>query len=310
MVMMITHLSARAALNDLLEAYLGYVQLDKGSSANTVESYNLDLKRYISFLTDRGVDRLTDITPDHVRQWLHLLYSLGLVDSTRARNLSSVRMFHRFLVRELNVEHDPTAGIQGPRVRRPIPDVLTYRQIEDLLRLPDCNTPLGLRDRAMLEVVYACGLRVSELLKLQRTNLRSNGEFLLIMGKGSKERLVPIGIPARNALKRYMLQARPLLSKPQKRTDVLFLNHRGEPLSRMGFWKILSGYMTKVKWKAHVTPHTFRHSFATHLLEGGADLRSVQEMLGHADISTTQIYTHVDREFLKEQIRSFHPRGR
>lgn len=306
---MITKLSTRASLTDLLDAYLSYIQLEKGSSPNTSESYSLDLKRYISFLNDRGVDRLTDISPDHVRQWLHLLYSLGLVDSTRARNLSSVRMFHRFLVRELNIEHDPTAGIQGPRVRRPIPDVLTYGQIEDLLRLPDTNVPLGLRDRAMLEVVYACGLRVSELLRLQKTNLRSDGEFLLIMGKGSKERLVPMGIPARNALKQYFLRGRPLLAKPHKRSDILFLNNRGEPLSRMGFWKILNGYMSKVEWKAHVTPHTFRHSFATHLLEGGADLRSVQEMLGHSDISTTQIYTHVDRAFLKEQIRSFHPRG-
>jgi integrase/recombinase XerD len=308
--MAITRLTTRTSLSDLLDGYLSYIQLDKGASHNTTESYQLDLKRYISFLNGQGVDRLEDISPDHVRKWLHLLFSLGLVDSTRARNLSAARMFHRFLIRELNVDHDPTAGIQGPRVRRPIPDVLTYDQIQNLLRLPDSGTLLGLRDRAMLEVVYACGLRVSELLGLRRTSLHSNGEFLLIMGKGSKERLVPIGLPARKALKQYLTEGRSQLVKHGKRTDILFLNSRGDPLSRMGFWKILHGYLAKVKWKAHVTPHTFRHSFATHLLEGGADLRSVQEMLGHSDISTTQIYTHVDREFLTEQIRSFHPRGR
>jgi integrase/recombinase XerD len=302
--------SVRASLWDLLDAYIGYIQLEKGAPNTTVDSYGLDLKRYITYLIDHGIERLEDITPDHVQKWLQLLHSLGLVDSSRARNLSTVKSFHRFLVKYLDVDFDPTTGIQGPRVHRPIPEVLTYQQIQDLLRQPDTGRPRGMRDRAMLETIYACGLRVSELLGLRKTDFRAGGEFLLVRGKGSKQRLVPIGTPAREAVNQYLLHGRPQLAKPLKRTDRLFLNARGEPLSRMGFWKILKGYLAMVPWKSRVVPHTFRHSFATHLLEGGADLRSVQEMLGHADISTTQIYTHVDREFLKEQIISFHPRGR
>ncbi len=303
-------LSRRATLSNLLDAFLGYLQLEKGASENTFDNYRLDLRRYVTYLEDQGIETINGVTGDQVRKWLRILHSLGLVDTTRARNLSAVRAFHKFLCRELNLDINPTSGIQGPRVRRPIPDVMTYEQIQDLLALPDTETPIGLRDRAMLEVLYACGLRISEMLGLRTTHLRAGGDFLLIMGTGSKERMVPIGIPAKEATKSYMRKGRPRLAKPHKRTDALFLNVRGEQLSRMGFWKILHGYLGKVPWKAHVTPHTFRHSFATHLLEGDADLRAVQEMLGHADISTTQIYTHIDREFLREQIITFHPRGR
>jgi integrase/recombinase XerD len=303
-------LSRRATLSDLLDAFLSYLQLEKGASDNTYDNYRLDLQRYVGYLEGKGVETLVGVTGDHIRKWLHILHSLGLVDTTRARNLSAVRAFHKFLCRELDLDYNPTSGIQGPRVRRPIPDVMTDGQIKKLMELPDTDTPIGLRDRAMLEVLYACGLRISELLDLRTTHLRAGGDFLLIMGKGSKERMVPIGIPAKEATRDYLRQGRPQLAKPHKRTDALFLNARGEQLSRMGFWKILQGYLRKVPWKTRVTPHTFRHSFATHLLEGGADLRAVQEMLGHADISTTQIYTHIDREFLREQIISFHPRGR
>jgi len=299
-----------SSLDDLLGAFSSYIELEKGASPNTLDSYILDIKRYIVFLSELGIDEPEHITSNHIRQWLQLLNSLGLVDSSRSRNLSAVRAFHRFLNREMVTKSDATEGIQGPRVHRIIPDVLSYQQIQDLLNLPDTETPLGMRDRAMMEVLYACGLRISELLGLTKTSFRAKGEFLLVFGKGSKERLVPIGSPARNAMKQYLNHGRPQLAKPEKRTDIIFLNNRGEPLSRMGFWKILNGYLNKVPWKAHVSPHTFRHSFATHLLEGGADLRAVQEMLGHASISTTQIYTHIDREFLKEQITSFHPRGR
>jgi len=297
-------------MGDLLNNFSNYIELEKGASQNTLHSYILDVKRYIEFLNNLGIQEPERITSDHIRQWLQLLNSLGLVDSSRSRNLSAVRAFHRFLNREMITKSDPTEGVQGPRVHRIIPDVLSYRQIQDLLNLPDTEIPLGMRDRAMLEVLYACGLRISELLGLTKTSFRAKGEFLLVFGKGSKERLVPIGVPARNAMKQYLHQGRPQLAKPEKRTDIIFLNSRGEPLSRMGFWKILNGYLAKVTWKDRVTPHTFRHSFATHLLEGGADLRAVQEMLGHASILTTQIYTHIDREFLKEQITSFHPRGR
>jgi len=301
---------ASSILGDLLGAFSDYIEVEKSASPNTLDSYILDVKRYIAFLNELGIDELEAITSDHIQKWLRLLFDMGLVDSSRSRNLSAVRAFHRFLIREMITASNPTEGVQGPRVRRIIPDVLSYQQIQDLLKLPNTKTPLGMRDRAMLEVIYACGLRISELLGLTKTSFRAKGEFLLVFGKGSKERLVPIGTPARNAMKYYIAQGRPQLTKPEKRTDIIFLNSRGEPLSRMGFWKILKGYMTKVPWKARVTPHTFRHSFATHLLEGGADLRAVQEMLGHASISTTQIYTHIDREFLKEQITSFHPRGR
>jgi integrase/recombinase XerD len=307
---MMVEVKQTSSLDDLLGAFSNYIELEKGASPNTLDSYILDVKRYIDFLNDQGIDDPEAITSNQIRQWLQLLNTLGLVDSTRSRNLSAVRAFHHFLNREMHTKSDPTEGIQGPRVHRIIPDVLSYQQIQDLLNLPDTGTVLGMRDRAMLEVIYACGLRISELLGLTKTSFRAKGEFLLVFGKGSKERLVPIGTPARNAMKQYLNHGRPQLAKPEKRTDIIFLNNRGEQLSRMGFWKILNGYLTKVPWKAHVSPHTFRHSFATHLLEGGADLRAVQEMLGHASISTTQIYTHIDREFLKEQITTFHPRGR
>jgi integrase/recombinase XerD len=226
-----------------------------------------------------------------------------------ARNLSCLRGFHRYLVVAGHVPSDPTLEVAGPKFQRRLPDVLAVHEIEAILTAVDTSTPLGIRDRAMLEMAYGAGLRVSELITLPLTNLFFDEGYLRVMGKGSKERVVPVGGQAVDWTRRYRRDVRPGLAAGAPSTDVLFLNSRGRPMSRMGFWKLLQKHVTRAGVRDRVKPHTLRHSFATHMLEGGADLRVVQEMLGHADISTTQIYTSVDREYLKEIHRTFHPRG-
>jgi integrase/recombinase XerD len=226
-----------------------------------------------------------------------------------ARNLSCLRGFHRYLVGSGRLDGDPTADVEGPRFERRLPDVLAVHEIEKLLGAVDTSTHLGVRDRAMLETAYAAGLRVSEIIGLTLSSLFFQEGFIRCMGKGARERVVPVGSSAIDWTNRYRAEVRPELVGRGAPTDVLFLNARGRPLSRMGFWKILQKHVARAGFSRRIKPHTLRHSFATHMLEGGADLRAVQEMLGHADISTTQIYTSVDREYLKEIHRSFHPRG-
>lgn len=222
---------------------------------------------------------------------------MGLSANSVARNLSSIRGFYRFLIEENYIDYDPTETIDRPKLARRLPSVLSYDEIRKLIEMPDVRNHLGLRDRAMLETIYACGLRVSELLNLKLNDIHWQQEFVRIYGKGRKERLVPIARSALNWIQRYLDRARPLLDRFNRSDGALFLNVRGQGLSRMGFWKILNKYAEQADIRKEIHPHTFRHSFATHLLEGGADLRAVQEMLGHADISTTQIYTHIDRTF-------------
>jgi len=295
-------------MDEALQQYLTHLAVERGLSGNSLGSYASDLKRYLAFLKTKNIDDLQTVERKMVSEFLSSLMGYGLSPVSLSRNISALRGFHRFLASEGIAKTDPTENIETPRLDKKLPEVLDLSEIENLLAQPDTSSLLGLRDKAMLELLYACGLRVTELLTLKTSDLFFDQDFIRCIGKGSKERIVPVGRSARNWTDRYHHGSRPAMLKKFS-TEVLFLNNRGRPMSRMGFWKLLKAYAQKAGIKKRVHPHILRHSFATHLLEGGADLRSVQEMLGHADISTTQIYTHVDREYLKEVHRQFHPRG-
>ncbi len=294
---------------DYLQQYLNYLRFEKSLSDNSVSSYKNDLERYINYLNKQKINRPEYIQSKHIRRLLQLLSELGLSTSTLARNLSSIRSFHLFLISEDLIKSDPSEHVDGPKLRRHLPSVLTFDEIELLYLNISIDDPLGLRDRAMIEVLYACGLRISELLTLLLREIYFKEEFIRILGKGSKQRLVPISIRALNWVKKYLELSRPVLDKHQRSNGAAFLSIRGTIMSRMGFWKILQKYIRESGIRKEIHPHTFRHSFATHLLEGGADLRAVQEMLGHSDISTTQIYTHLDRSYLQQEYKDYHPRA-
>jgi integrase/recombinase XerD len=296
-------------LEESIEDYLGYLSAERGLSTNTVASYRGDLVVYARHLEDARVATIEEIEGRHVRSYVQSRMAGGASARSAARALSSIRGFHRYLTMSGAAVADPTLGVQGPKLGKRLPDVLAVHEIEALMASVDTGSPLGVRNRAMLEVAYGAGLRASELLTLELSNLFFEEGYIVCMGKGSKERVIPVGGEAIAWTERYRREVRPALSQKAPATNVLFLNARGRPLSRMGFWKILQQEVARAGIRERVKPHTLRHSFATHLLEGGADLRAVQEMLGHSDISTTQIYTSVDREYLKEIHRSFHPRA-
>ncbi len=292
-----------------LRSYFHFLEVEKNSSDNTVESYKHDLERYLQFLEQKGITSF-DNTKDHdVSAFLSMLFDVGLSPKSISRNFSAIKGFHKFLVGEQMTINNPTQNIDAPKLSRSLPDVLNQNEVEAILNQPNTVEPLGIRDRAILETMYATGTRVSELISLKQSEVSVDNGAVRLFGKGSKERLVPIGKIALKWIQKYQLEVRNELARKGAGRDVLFLNARGRPMSRMAIWNIVRTYTVKAGIKKEVHPHTFRHSFATHLLEGGADLRAVQEMLGHADISTTQIYTHIDREYLKEVHKTFHPRG-
>ena len=297
-----------AEIQNAIDKFVDYLLLEKGLADNTLHAYRRDIDRYASLLASQETDRLANISQREVASLLQLLAEFGLQASSVARNLTAIRMFHRFLLDEGLMELDPTEHISPPKANRKLPHALSISEIERLLEGPDLDTPLGIRDRALLEMMYGAGLRVSEVLALEISNLMFELGVVRVIGKGNRERIVPIGNQAMQWVNRYTDEVRHDLATPGS-DRTCFLNFRGQPLSRMGVWKLLRGYVLKAEIGGKVSPHTLRHSFATHLLEGGADLRAVQEMLGHADISTTQIYTHVDREYLMEVHQTFHPRA-
>ena len=286
---------------DWVDRFLQYVRIEKGVADNTIEAYRHDLAMYCEHL---GPIDLLEAQSADVSKFLKFLYGRRLKPRSATRSFAAVRGLHKFLILERATTENPTANIDQPRWWNPLPNILTMEEVDKLLAAPDVGTPKGLRDRAMLEVLYATGLRVSELTGLRLDGMNVDAGFVRCLGKGSKERIVPLGASAASAVSAY-LQAR----RVPKPTNYLFLNHRGEKLSRMGFWKILKGYGIHAGIKKRLTPHVLRHSFATHLLERGADLRAVQTMLGHSNISTTEIYTHVMRERLREIYKSYHPRA-
>lgn len=300
--------AADAARAFRLEQFSDFINLERGVSARTDEAYGRDIIRFAQYCRVRGAIAPTDVTARLVREYVYHLKDLGLAPSSIRRNVSAVRTYFKFLVGEGHVVRDPSDRLETPKRWRTLPDVLSVDEVERLLAAPAIEEPMVFRDRAMLELAYGAGLRVSEWITLGTRDVLFDDMLVRVFGKGGKERLVPIGRKAIGAVALYLRELRPRLEHGDGK-GILFLNARGEPLTRMGAWKILRRHVTTAGLAKRVTPHTLRHSFATHLLENGADLRAVQEMLGHADISTTQIYTHVDREYLRAVHKKFHPRG-
>ncbi len=294
--------------NFTITKYITFKDVEEGLSNNTIEAYMHDINRYISFLKSKVISSPSEIKKEHVIDFIEQLQIMGLSKNSISRNFAAIKSYHQFLYRENITETDPTVTFQFSAPRRKLPEVLSIEETIKLIEFPDTSTPLGKRDRAMLEFAYATGARVSELVSIKLQNILFNEDLVRITGKGSKERIVPLGRTAKEKVLDYLNDVRPVLSKGLSK-DVLFLNAHGKPLSRMGFWKVLRKYVILTGITKHTSPHTLRHSFATHLLEGGADIRVVQELLGHASISTTEIYTHIDREFIKEVHRTFHPRA-
>jgi integrase/recombinase XerD len=291
-----------------LEGFRDYLALESGHSANTVEAYLRDLRRLGEFATSKGIRNPGKLTRPMLREFVFLLKDLGLSPASIRRAVSAIRTYYGFLVGEAKVTDDPSDRLESPRRGRVLPVTLSVSEVEALLASPKVDQPLAWRDRSLLELAYGAGLRVSELCTLALTDLLLTENLVRVFGKGGKERVVPIGRSVIGAVSVYLHTMRSELDRGRSRGRVL-LNARGQPLSRVGAWGIVKRAAQRAGITKRVTPHTLRHSFATHLLEGGADLRAVQEMLGHADLSTTQIYTHVDREYLRSVHKQFHPRA-
>lgn len=292
-------------------AFLNYVRVERGLCANTQDAYRGDMTGFVAYL-EKAKLPLTEVTRDDIVDYLASLYRRGLDSRSVARHLVTIRNFFRFLVTDGVVENDPTVNLESPKIRHTIPSYLSVEEIDRLLALPDTRKILGMRDRALLDVLYSCGLRVSELVGLRMGDIDFQMGCIRCIGKGDKERLVPIGRKALESVEKYVREARPILMKSRKRaapTTCIFINKQGGQLGRVGVWKSLAAYGRALGLRKRLTPHKLRHSFATHLLERGADLRSVQLMLGHADISTTQIYTHVLEDRLKSVYKAHHPRA-
>jgi integrase/recombinase XerD len=295
-------------MDQLLDQFLHYLIVERGLSKNTIEAYSHGLTRFLNHLRGKGVQEIREVSKFHVRGFLLGLRKENLSTKTVVRNLVAIRTFFRFLNQESILDSNPVENLESPKVAKTLPEILTLKEIEQILEQPNLQTPLGVRDRAMLEMLYATGMRVSELTHLPAHQVNLEGGFVILFGKGSKERVVPLGSEAIKWVISYLKQSRGILSRG-KESSFLFINRSGKGMSRQGFWKNLKDYARKAGLHKRVTPHLLRHSFASHLLERGADLRSVQMMLGHVDISTTQIYTHVTGERLKKIHQRYHPRG-
>ena len=296
------------SLDTLVDQYINYLVFEKGLSEKTIESYTSDLSKYLAFLKQKRIKDITQTDTPIILKHLIALRESGLGSKSCARHLITLRGFYKFLAQEKVLEFDPAKLIDLPKSGLKLPDVLSVSEVNLLLNIPDINTPLGKRNSAMLELIYAAGLRVSELVSLKFLDVNLEACFVRVLGKGSKERVVPFGLYAKNKIEDYINNSRPLLLK-NRISQYLFVARAGKPMTRQGFWKLLKQYVTQAGIKKKVTPHSMRHSFASHLLEGGADLRTVQVMLGHVDISSTQIYTHVARDHLRQIHEKYHPRG-
>lgn len=290
------------------EQFQDYLTFERGLSDRTVSAYERDLRRWREFVVEKGVTHPASVSVGDLREWVFTLKESGLAPTSIRRAQSALRSYFGFLLGEGVIEADPTDRLQSPRVERKLPDFLSVAEIERLLVAPDESRPLYWRDRAILEFLYATGVRASELTGLQLSSVDADEAFATVFGKGAKERIVPIGAPALRALGRYVRDVRPMLDRGDGRGRV-FLNARGKPIRRESVWSIVKEATRRAGITKRVSPHTLRHSFATHLIEGGADLVAVQELLGHADISTTQIYTHLDRTYLTDVHRRYHPRS-
>ena len=295
-------------MDDLLDSFLSYLVVEKGLSENTLESYGRDLKKFLLFIKSRGITSAREVKYGDILDFMTRSREEGLNATTIVRSMVSVKQFFKYLLSEKVLSEDPTAHIKTPKMKKAIPGVISLDDVESILGAPDESTPEGLRDAAMLEILYATGIRVSELIGLKLNDVNFELGFVVVYGKGSKERVVPIGDKAREKLLSYLRDSRPSLLKGRE-AKALFVTRRGAGMTRQGFWKIIKAQALKAGVTKKISPHTLRHSFATHLLERGADLRTIQVMLGHSDISTTQIYTHVESERLKEIHKKYHPRS-
>lgn len=294
-------------MKELIDTFLNYLSVERGLSSNTILAYREDLNFYLDFIASKEIDALSKIDKSHIINFMLNQKDKGISANSIARRIAAIRMFHRFLTRERITKSDPSNLIDSPRLWKKIPDTLSVNEVESLIAQPDAKGAQGLRDKAILETLYATGMRVSEAVNLKKDNVNLDIGFLRCIGKGNKERVIPLGKKAIAAINRYLESGRPKLIKGEK-CEFLFLNRFGSRISRVSLWKIIKKYAKAAKIKKPIKPHILRHSFATHLLERGADLRSVQEMLGHSNISTTQIYTHINKDRLKTIHRMFHPR--
>lgn len=295
-------------MDNYFNEFMNYLAIERGLAQNTLESYGRDLKQYQGYLQGSRVDLIKDSSRGTIISYLNNLEVKGRAVATISRNLAAIKSFYQFLVREKYLDQDPAVNLESPKPEKRLPQILSVPEVERFLNQPDRSQPTGIRDKAMLELLYATGIRVSELISLDESDVSLDLGFIKCFGKGSKERIVPLGSIATKSVRNYLKTGRPKLLRLNDETS-LFLNHHGHRLTRQGFWKIVKRYAHEAGIEQEITPHTLRHSFATHLLENGADLRSVQEMLGHADISTTQIYTHVTKSHLKEVYDKAHPRA-
>jgi integrase/recombinase XerD len=295
-------------MESYVNEFINYLAVERGLAKNTLESYGRDLRQYYSYLHNDKIDAVKQASRATILAYLEQLQSKGRAVSTISRNLAAIKSYYQFLVRERYLEKDPAANLESPKLEKKLPKILTIAEIEELLKQPNSFLPTGTRDKAMLELLYATGIRVSELISLNVSDVNLEMGYIKCYGKGSKERIVPLGSIAAKCVQEYVTRGRGKLVRTYDE-PALFVNHHGNRLTRQGFWKIIKKYAQEANIIKEITPHTLRHSFATHLLENGADLRSVQEMLGHADISTTQIYTQVTKNRLKEVYEKTHPRA-
>ena len=296
-------------VQDSLHEYLDYLSVERGLAQNTLESYGRDLRQYLKYLKEKKNLNLPETTQATVIGYLLQLQAKGKATATLSRSLAAIKSYYHYMAKEEHIPRDPTVNLDAPKQEKKLPRVLAVKEVEKLLEQPDLKNPVGIRDRAMLEVLYATGLRVSELVSLKVNDINLEAGYIRCFGKGSKERIIPMGSVATKYVRLYHEYARKFLAA-SLHEHTLFLNHHGKGLTRQGFWKIIKKYAENLGLNIDITPHTLRHSFATHLLENGADLRSVQEMLGHADISTTQIYTHLTKDKIKEVYDNTHPRAK
>ena len=295
-------------MNELIDEFINYLSVEKGLADNTLYAYRQDLKKYISHLRLKRVTSIEQTTKDNIISFIMKEKNSGLSANSISRHLAAIKGFYRFLVLERYLKRDISSVLEIPKLWHKLPEVLNLEEVERILKRPNLKNWLGIRDKAVLELVYATGMRASEITGLTRGNLNLEVGFIKCKGKGSKERIIPFGKEAARAIERYLKKVRPNLLKKASASDSLFLTRLGKRMSRQTFWKMIKKYLKQTKIKKNVSPHTLRHSFATHLLERGADLRIVQEMLGHSSISTTQIYTHINKERLKSIHKRYHPR--
>jgi len=296
-------------MEQFIKEFITILRYEKNLSDNTTESYQRDINKLVEFLKKNSITDLDQVDSKIISQFFNIQRKEGLSSSTTARYMTSIKRFFQFLEDNNYIHKNPTITLSKVKISRKLPEVLSFCEVDKILQMPKVDDVAGLRDKAILELLYSSGLRVSELINLKVNDLFFDDEIVRVLGKGSKERIVPMGSSAIEWIKKYLLHSRPSLEKKMKSQNHLFLNKKGTKLSRMAIWQIVDKYSKEAGIEKEVHPHIFRHSFATHLLEGGADLRAVQEMLGYADISTTQIYTHVDRNYIKQVHREHHPRG-